>query len=504
MWSSARTAIKILDLDKFSFLYRHAQVRILVLCAIIAIVISWVRTAAAGSIMVDYHRIEGVPLWTAYLGLLTCCGLGSYSLYRLWRQNEITTTQVRITAYVLIAIYSAMLPMISNDLFSLLAYGDAANRGVDVYTDVASLRISTFFVYVSPLWRLAPCVYGPVCLTTSRLAGMVAGGNIYIAILAYKVLAFAWAVVFVECMVRIAGILKLSGRILALVLLNPLFLIQGIGQLHCDAIAIALVAAMTFFALSRRWYVAFVFAGLAIVAKMSYVLMLPFLVGVLYIYKDSWRQLIIQVLAGTGIVAATVALVYLPYFSSIKTVAVPFDFLTSQKPAKSAAEVIGDVIYFAPGVILGENAELHDSIKRTSGLLDGQLRIWLAVQQVLKVFALLMSLVLLTRFWMGSRSLAAWCRTYVRLLLLFLLFFSHVFYPWYLLFIIPLLIYEADSRFIGWLLAMLALAIMQDAMTFASHESVLYYCILIMTFASVLSFFLMFRTVYFRSHLPAE
>ncbi len=394
--------------------------------------------------------------------------------------------------------------MISNDLFSLLAYGDASNKGVDVYIGIGAVRVSSFYEYVSPIWRQAPCVYGPVCLTTSRLAALMGCGNIYLAILAYKILALLWAVIFVECMVRIAGILKLGGRILALILLNPLLMVQGVGQLHCDAIAIALVAGMIYFAVSGKWYMAFFFAGLAIVAKMSFVLMLPFLAVVVYLHTDSWKKLLLQVIGGAGIVAVTVALVYLPYFTSIKTVGVPFDFLTSQKPAKSAAEVIGDVIYFAPGVIMGKNAELNDSIKRTSGLLDGQLRIWLAVQQVLKIFALLMSLVLFVRFWMGSRSQAAWCRTYVRLLLLFLLFFSHVFYPWYLLFIIPLLLYEEDSRFIGWLLVMLALAIMQDAMTFVSHESVLYYGILIMTFASVLSFFLMFRRVYFYSQLPAE
>lgn len=478
--------------------------RVLLACGVIASIISWVRTSAAGSIMVDYHRIEGAPLWIVYIGLLATVGLSSLAVYRLWQRQDISLPQVRILSYVLVLLYSGMLPMISNDLFSLLAYGDAANRGVDVYTDVASLRVSPLFEYVSPLWQLAPCVYGPVCLTTSRVAALIAGGNIYLAILAYKVLALLWAVVFIESMVRIGARLELSVRTMALILLNPLYMIQGIGQLHCDAVAIALIAAMIYFAISCRWYVASIFAGLAIVAKMSYVLMVPFLAVILFIYRESWRQLLMQIAGGAVIAAAVIMLVYLPYFSSIKTVAIPFDFLTSQKPAKSAAEVIGDVIYFAPGVILGENAELHDSIKRTSGLLDGQLRIWLAVQQVLKIFALLMSLVLLLRFWLGSRSMAAWCRTYVRLLLLFLLFFSHVFYPWYLLFVIPLLLYEVNSAFIAWLLIMVSLAIMQDAMTFASHESVLYYCILIMTFASVLSFFMMFRTVYFRSHRPAE
>ncbi|MBS1625216.1 MAG: hypothetical protein JST83_14410 [Bacteroidetes bacterium] len=471
----------------------------MMLSAFMFSLLSWLRAAIAGGVAVDGHAIDGAALWITFVSFLAALAASAVALYRLWRSGELSMSQLRIAAYALVVVYSLMLPMLSNDLFSLLSYGDAANKGVDVYTDTGALRVSSFFSLVGPLWRQAPCVYGPVCLTTSRIATLTGGGNVIMSIVAYKVLAIVWAAVFIEFMLRVGALLRLSAQMLALILLNPIFMIQGVGQLHCDAIAIALVAGLLYTLVSGRWYAAFVFAGLAIGAKMSYVLMLPFLIGGVFLLRSSWSQFFMRITAGLIITFTTLSLLYLPYYTSGDTFAVPFKFLALQNPAKSAAEIIGDIVYFAPAVVTGHNEEVNSSIQRPSGVSDGQLRSWLAVKMILQVFALVVSIVVLLRFWRGDRTFMNWCRNYVRLLLLFLLFYSHVLYPWYLLFILPLLLQESDVRFVQWLLVMLGLAVAQDTMTFARHDTIPYYIILVLTFISTMSFFWRFRTVYFRS-----
>lgn len=471
----------------------------MLLSAVVFSGLSWLRAMAAGTMLVDGHAIGGPLLWLTFGGFLTAVGVYCFSLFRLWQMDAVSIKEIRITAYTLIAIFSLMLPMLSNDLFSLLAYGDAANRGVDVYTDVASLGLSPFFQNVGPLWHHAPCVYGPVCLTTSRMAALLANGNLALAVSAYKVLAVLWAIVFVEFTIRIGSITGIGRSALILILLNPLLMIQGIGQLHCDAIAVALTAGMIYFALSERWYLAYVFAGLAIAAKVSYVLMLPFMFVLLLVRRVNWIQFLTRQAAGVAVTAVVLGLLYFPYFTSVKTITTPFQFLTAQNPAKSIAEIVGDIVYFAPGVIGSNNSEMHSNMLTPSGISQSQLDAWLLVKKVCQVFALVMMILVFARFWIHERTQESWFRTFLRLLLLFLLFYSHVFYPWYLLFILPLLWYESDVKFIQWLLVMSCLAIIQDTISFTRHETVPYYIILILTFTSTMSFFWRFRTVYFRS-----
>ncbi|MCW3127860.1 MAG: putative rane spanning protein [Bacteroidetes bacterium] len=449
--------------------------------------------------MVDGHTLTGLTLWLVFSVFIGSLAAYSFALYRLWRAGELSLFQVRIVSYALAAIFSLMLPMLSNDLFSLLTYGDAANRGVDVYTNTASLPISPFFEFLSLLWRKAPCVYGPVCLSISRIAAYIGHGHLWYAMAAYKVLAFIWAIVFIEIIFRIGVLLKTTIKPILFIVLNPLFMIPGLAQLHCDAIVITLAAGMVYFFLAKKGYIAFVFLGLCIAAKISYILLFPFLIIALFLEKTSWMSFFTRIAGGVAITLVTVFLLYLPFYTSPKTFTIPFDFLFHQNPAKSISEIVGDIVYFAPTVMLGENAELHNNVKTPSGISQGQLDAWLLIKMICQVFALIISAVVFIRFWMGERSVGQWFRVFTRLLLLFLLFYSHVFYPWYLLFILPLLWFEEDLAFMQWLFVLTCFSTVQDAICFITHDTLPYYIILILTFFSTVVFVWRFRTVYFGS-----
>ena len=59
-----------------------------------------------------------------------------------------------------------MVPFLSGDLFSALAYAElVVKSSVDPFTLPApGLAASSFLPYLSPRWREAPCVYGPLQL----------------------------------------------------------------------------------------------------------------------------------------------------------------------------------------------------------------------------------------------------------------------------------------------------------------------------------------------------
>jgi hypothetical protein len=482
---------------------KDKNVRAIFISSLLIVVLSFFRTFTAGTIRVDGHGLSGLPVFLVFFGFLV--GLGAYSInfYRLWNEAKIEIGSVRLLAVILAALFSLMLPMMSNDLFSLLSYGDAANRGVDVYTDVKSLIISPFFDYVSPLWRTAPCVYGPVSLGTARLAAAMSGGHLLAAIAAYKVLAFIWSLVFIEMSFRIAGLLKTSVKPFIFVVLNPVFLLQGVAQLHCDMLAITICSCMLYFFFRRNWYLAFLLAGIAVVAKMNFILILGFLVVALFLEKESWLSFLYKTVGGICITVLVITAFYYPYYTSPDTFKVPFNFLFSQNPAKSIAEVMGDIVYFAPAVITGHMDELNSTMAKSSGVSDPQLVVWLGVKRACQLFAFILSAIIFVKYWFGKRESKQWMNVYLRFLLVFLLFYSHVFYAWYLMILLPFVWMETDKRFMQWLFVLTCFSNIHDIMCAVNHDTPVYFIVLPLTLLSVLVFFWRLRNNFFTS-LNAE
>ena len=487
-------------MDRIISLLKNGRVKAILLSAFVIVAASWLRVYVAGTIQVDGHGLSGIPVYIVFCSFIIALAVYSVSLYKLWKENILSSPEIKTLSYLLAGIFSLMLPMLSNDIFSLLTYGDAANRGVDVYTDIHSYSVSPYFEFVSNLWRTAPCVYGPLCLTISRLAALIGHGHLLLALAAYKLLAFLWLVIFVEVMYRIGNVLSAPSRSLLFIILNPLVLMQGLAQLHCDGIAIALSGCMIYFFLTKKWYWAFLFAGLAIASKISFVLMLPFLIVALFIEKTTWGSFLSRAFGGIIIAIITVVAAYAPYYTSTQTIQTPFKFVFEQDPAKSIAEVIGDIVYFAPSVISGkEDNELHSNLHVKPSVSTKQLEAWLLVKKISQAFALLMSAIVFFRFWMGERDIKQWMKVFTRLLLLFLLFYSHVFYAWYLLMVIPFLWYEDDLRFIQWLFVLTCFSNVHDILCAVQRGTPVYFVVLPLTFLSIVSFVWRFRSVFFRS-----
>jgi hypothetical protein len=487
-------------LDRINALLKNNHVRAILLSAFLIVAMSWLRVYVAGTIKVDGHGLAGLPVYVVFFTFIASLGVYSVSLYKLWKDNTLTSPEVRLVSYILAVLFSLMLPMLSNDIFSLLTYGDSANRGIDVYIDTHSFMVSPYFEFVSNLWKTAPCVYGPIPLSTSRIATGIGAGHLLLSLAVYKALALFWAVIFIEVMTRVGTLLGTPSRSLLFILLNPLFLIQGLAQLHCDAIAITLTGCMLYFFLDKKWYWAFLFAGLSIATKISFVLMLPFLVVGLFIQKDSWGSFFSRAFAGVAITIITVAALYLPYYTSPQTFQTPFKFVFEQDPAKSIPEVIGDVIYFAPAVLSGkEDQELHNNLHVKPGISPRQLEAWLLVKKVCQLFALIMSAWVFFRFWMGRRDMRQWIKVFTRLMLLFLLFYSHVFYAWYLLMMLPFLWYEDDLRFMQWLFVLTCFSNIHDVLCAVQRGTPVYFLVLPLTFIGILIFAWRFRSVFFRS-----
>jgi hypothetical protein len=472
----------------------------MLISSVIIVSISFFRAAVAGTVMVDNHGLTGLPMYVAVTAFFVSLGVYAISFYRVWQKSDLDQDSTRILAIILTAIYSLMLPMLSNDIFSLLTYGDAANRGINVYTNSTGLSLSPYFSFINPLWAGGTCIYGPITLTLLKISTMVRSGDMLVSMIVYKVFIFLLSLAFIDMMYRVNTILKVSVRPYIFVVLNPVFLLQSVGQLHSDGIALTFAACMLCFLISGGWQLAFIFAAFAIATKLSFVLLIPFIIVWLFVNRKDGMTFFTQTLLGIGISAVIIGILYARYLSGFDQILAPMKSLISQNPAKSVAEVVGDILYFISTLIGGLSKDLNNSIHAASGAADGQVVAWMIAKKICQLAALLLSAFVFFRFWRGQRDARSWIMTFVRLMLIFLLFYSHVYYVWYLMMCLPFVAYDDDTRFMQWLFVLTCFSHTHDVICMISRDAPVFFIILpVLTILCISVFFWRFRNNFIRS-----
>lgn len=440
------------------------------------ILASWTRAICAQTIMVDGHALSGGSAILVYV--LFCGGLALYSAayFALWRKGSLSMRQIRTLAYGLAILFSFMLPFLSNDIFSLFAYGELANNGTDIYGQTLVNPVSFFRQYCNADFGNGPDVYGPFLTGMLRLTAYFFSHNMIGALVFYKLLMLCFAFVFIEVACRTASFIKAPTGLFLLVVLNPVFLLQGLGQLHSDLVAAALGMCLVFSVLKGRFNVAFLFAAFAIAVKVSYIVTIPYLLLALYINKHDNASFFSKTLIGALILCAGLGFLYYPYFTSIATILIPLHSVYDQIPTKSIPEVFGDIIFYIQGYFSG-NLSAGNTFINDAGQAVQKASIWRFLETICRLTALISSCVLLFHFFKAAKSERNWMKIYLRLLLLFLLFYSHVIYPWYLIIIVPFMWIEEDVGFIKWLIVLTCFCNAQSIMCAIDRSSPLYWSI---------------------------
>src|SRR5580704_16280210 len=133
---------------------------------------SWGRFFDTGSLKVD-ESYPARPVGYVLLGaLIVGWGLAVSGWHGMLARPP---ARPRRTAYLALGVAAFMLPMLSNDVFSVLSYGDVAAGGHDVYTTTSWLPQGLFYPYLGAHWTRTVCVYGPTTLLASLPAGLARG-----------------------------------------------------------------------------------------------------------------------------------------------------------------------------------------------------------------------------------------------------------------------------------------------------------------------------------------
>jgi hypothetical protein len=411
---------------------------------------SFVRLLAGLGIRVDDNPLAGFPLALGVslfvIGLAVASGI---YVRQVWRTNEPGPELRRIVILTLAMAGVAffMMPMLSNDLYSVLAFGELALRGFNPYTQYGQLAGSPLYSYIGAEWKAIPCPYGPLCVLAAMASVAIGGPSIIAQIAIFKIFTLLAGCSLIAVVAAVIGKQEGSRRIrnAALILLSPVLWLQATGQAHTD-IFVALWAVVIIWLCSRRAFLwAGAIAGLSLATKLTALIILPYAFFVLYAMVVNDRRDIAsfaRTAAAMGLLAmAIMAIFYAPFWDGLDTLREPWRYVSAKAPLNSAPYIISEGSFYLFG---GLQLLTHAS----SPLLDKALYEPFLVN-LFKAASLAACLVFV---WQARRA-----KTHIEVTDLYLkistvavCFFYPEFHTWYLMLPLCFMLFTENEAWIRW------------------------------------------------------
>ena len=329
--------------------------RALLACAAFLVAWSWLRLLVTGHPSPDLGALRFPLDWLGAAGFVAAVLVSLREhLLRVARASAGEASEPVREALGLVLLAGAMLPLLSGDLFSVLAYSELLRTpSVDPFTLPApGLAGSSFLPFLGPRWREAPCTYGPLQLAFWAPAAWLAA-SLPAALAVAKLLAAGAAAGTLAALRRYCSRPEGPGRAaFAAVALSPVLWIEGAGQAHNDVLVGLLFAAWLLAARRSRTLLASALLGAAVASKLT--ALLP---AVMYLAYLAGRPGPVPVrlgraAAGASALGLVLVLAYGPFWSGLDTLRVPLAFLAERRPTNS----LGEIVFVALRPILGSGA----------------------------------------------------------------------------------------------------------------------------------------------------
>jgi alpha-1,6-mannosyltransferase len=345
----------------------------------------------------------------AVLVLNLVCYLVVVSYSRQLSARAVLTAIAALYAVILLAP-----PLISTDMFSYQAYArEGALFGVNPYLNGPhGIFYDPLFQYIGAKWAYYPSVYGPVFTTLSYALAPL---SIAAGLLAYKFVAVISALAIVAMVWNIARLRGVDPvKAVAIVGLNPLLALYGIGGGHNDLLMLVPLVGAVYASLLGRERMTGGLTMLAVGIKLTAGLVLPFALAAGGPLRDRTRRK--KLLLASGISLAAIATLGLTVFGA---------GILNMFPTVEQSQASGDW-HSVPGMIIALGAS---AVGRVIGF------IFTAVFLVVTVR-------LLRKVWHGQMDWidgAGWA-TFA------LLVSANSLLPWYVAWLLPLTALSSDRR----------------------------------------------------------
>jgi hypothetical protein len=396
-----------------------------------------------------------------------------------------------------------MLPMLSNDVFSVLTYGDLALRGIDTFAYPADLSRSVFFPYVGEAWKSAPCAYGPLTLVIAAAAVWLGMGDVLLAFVIFKLFALAASLLLVQFAFRyvLDHPDHADGRTLMLLALSPILWLQGAGQAHNDLFGgMFLMMGIFHTGRSRTRLAAFWFACAALVKLSALVGLLFYTVFLWSLHRGDPRRLLKELAVAAGILAATAGILYGLVWQGPHTLTGPLAFLADKRPSNSLVMLSSEVAVWLKMLLQSLRHHGPDLFAGLSALRSDRLLMEVENRAAWSFFKLLfMGAGLALVGVQAARILRPQGRgdvvaAFARISVLLVTIASAVFFPWYMLVVLPFFIGRMNREWTIWFALVSVLSNGLNLPRLTDHASIVYRLLdPLLTYSTIFLFLYAFR-----------
>jgi Glycosyltransferase family 87 len=307
-------------------------------------------------------------------------------------------------------------PLLSTDVFSYGAYGRlGALYGTNPYLHGPNaIALDPVYRFIGAQWVTTPTAYGPAFTALSYLLAPL---DIAANVLVYKAIAAVSSLVIIVVVWNAARLRGLDPvKSVALVGLNPVIIVYGVGGGHNDLLMLAILVAGVYVLLQQRERAGGALIVAAAAVKLTAGLLLPFALAGSAGHRDGVRGRR-GVLIGAGLAATLIAIPGLALFGTG-----PLHLLATLQTIQSHGGPNSIPGFISTGLGLGEPGT-------ATGLL-------------LAAGFVVTTLWLLRRVWMGELDWitgAGWATVA-------LLITTGLLLPWYVAWLLPLAALSSDRR----------------------------------------------------------
>ncbi len=294
------------------------------------------------------------------------------------------------------------------DARTLWIYGD--NPAV---TPLTAHPEDPIFEHV-PYWTDTPSPYGPLWFVLSGAPLPFAGDDLWANVLGQKVLATALLLTSTALVMLTAGRIRPGSAAAAGVLMgwNPLLLFETAVNAHNDIAMMTFVLAALYAAVRRWWLLVFPLLAMAVAVKYVMIVLAPVVLIWMLMRRDASRK---DVALSVGAGAAVGAAIYAPFIADGAI------FETLREAGSTYISSVGSVL--VSQLMYERGMAIEDA-----GLM---------MRRTLTVVFILGYLVLLLRMWRRP-SYTVLAGTSAAVIFLFLVTVKWWFWPWYLIWLVPI------------------------------------------------------------------
>lgn len=387
-----------------------------VLSFIFLVLLSWLRYLFSHSIQVDDVVIEG------FVGYLLMCLFIGGTIVHFWSYSRVFDANINPLYYIigLNIIGLFMLPCISNDIYSVLYYGDSFHYDASIYTMTPNTH-SIFYESISDLYKNTPSVYGYGTMILAKISIL---NDILPSVFLFKLYCCLFAI---GSGLGLCYYTDIDRRTLWILTLNPIWTIHAIGQSHTEVIAFSIVNICLIFLWNKKQLLAALAFYLAFAVKFSVILLLPILYIVLYESSHyHWRKSVVRIVP-IVIGLAIGLLIEMGWTGGLYSLSVPMKTIATLWPSGTFADVIFAIW----------NMIHHQMTSNFNAITSMESKEFLAsLYQILKVVFILFNATIIYRYRTN------WNRNLDKIVFGFLVsvlfLYAHRYMTWYLLLLIPI------------------------------------------------------------------